>query len=109
MLERFGGIREHVDESRGQNHPGGKGLGTHEEVAVGAEEAAVFSDEGDRDSGHAGEENGGDGDEFENQRRRLVSTLVELIACAGGVGHRFQKVVEEGRFLYFGKSSGSRV
>ncbi|KAG2379937.1 uncharacterized protein HKW66_Vig0167160 [Vigna angularis] len=28
--ERFDGIREHVDESRGQNHPGGKGLGTHE-------------------------------------------------------------------------------
>lgn len=62
--ERFGGIREHVDESRGQNHPGGKGLGPHEEVTVGAEEAAVFSDEGDRDSGHAGEENGGDGDKL---------------------------------------------
>lgn len=109
VVERFGGIREHVDESRGQNDPGGKGLGPHEEVAVGAEEAAVFSDERNRDSGHASEENGGDGDEFENQCRRLVSALVQVSACAAGVGHRFPKVLEEGRFLYLGKSSGSRV
>ncbi|KAG2403095.1 Cytidine deaminase [Vigna angularis] len=44
VLERFGGIREHVDKSCGQNHPSDKGLGTYEQVVVTAEEVAVFSE-----------------------------------------------------------------
>jgi len=63
----LGGVGEHVHESGGENDAGGEGLGSDEEVAVGAEEAAVFSDERDGDPGHAGEENGSDGDELENQ------------------------------------------
>ncbi|RDX58283.1 hypothetical protein CR513_62414, partial [Mucuna pruriens] len=53
VLKRFGRVREHVDESGGQNHPSGEGLRRDKEVAVGAEEAAVFSDERYGDSGHA--------------------------------------------------------
>lgn len=89
VLERFGGVGEHMDESRGQDDSGGEGLGGHEEVAVGAEEAAVASDERDGDSAHAGQEDGGDGHEFEDERGGVVSAEVRVMAGAGGVGHGF--------------------
>lgn len=49
-------------------------------VVGGAEEATVFSNERDGDFCHAGEENGDDGDELENQCGLFISTQLHLRA-----------------------------
>lgn len=72
-VERFRSVGEHVDETGCENHPRRECLRGHEEVPVGAEEPAVFSNEGNSDSGHARQEDGCDCHELEDERGRVVS------------------------------------
>lgn len=59
-------IGKHVDESSGEDDTGSEGLRGVEDVAIGAEEPALPSDEGNGHAGHAGDQNRRDCDEFEN-------------------------------------------
>jgi len=89
VRERLVRVVQHVDEARGQDHPGRERLDEHERPAGGggggegagggggssSAPAAAAADERDRDAGRAGDEYGRDGHHLEPQRRRLVAAL----------------------------------
>lgn len=93
VRERLVRVVQHVDEARGQDHPGRERLYEHEcptgggGGGGGSMPVAAAADERDRDAGRAGDEYGHDEHHLKPQRRRLVAAL-HLIGAARRVAAR---------------------
>lgn len=92
VRERLVRVVQHVDEARGQDHPGRERLYEHERPTGGgggggSMPVAAAADERDRDAGRAGDEYGHDEHHLKPQRRRLVAAL-HLIGAARRVAAR---------------------
>lgn len=92
VRERLVRVVQHVDEARGQDHPGRERLYEHERPTGGgggggSMPVAAAADERDRDAGRACDEYGHDEHHLKPQRRRLVAAL-HLIGAARRVAAR---------------------